>query len=166
MAEEIKVEENHSQKAAEIIAQCARITSQEAVAKAQYNLTYYGTIKEVLFTNETPVSDNLYGCYKVWFNGREYILKAIGMDYKVKDEVKIDIPNNDWAKMKIDTTYSPYMNYKPYKVTFGQTSIIVIFSDYVNHEKDITRNFPVTRDISGNIQTLTYPNGNVCEVNW
>ena len=165
IAEKIKVEENYNQKAIEIIAQCTKTTAEKMVSEAPYNKTFFGKIKQVLFDNTTLVTDDNYGCYIVSiYGGGENRLQAIGMDYKVGDEVKIDVINNNTRR--IDTTYSPYMNHKPYKVTFGQTSIIVIFSNYVNHEKDITRTFPVTRDISGNIQTLTYPNGNVCEVTW
>ena len=158
-------EQNKNQQMVDTMSNIIRDIYDDEKNKLAYNKTFFGKIKQVLFDNTTLVTDKNYGYYIVSINGGgENRLQAIGMDYKVGDEVKIDVINNNIRR--IDTTYSPYMNYKPYKVTFGQTSIIVIFSNYVNHEKDITRTFPVTRDISGNIQTLTYPNGNVCEVSW
>ena len=155
IAEEIKVEENLSQKAVETIAQCAKVTAQAEISKAEFDKTFTKcAVKEVL--TEPPNS------YKIRVDNADRIITCAGTDFAVGETVDITLPKNNWDNVRVDVTYA----LKPYKVTFGQTSIIVIFSDYVNHKKDITKVFPVTRDVNGNIQKLTYPNGNICEVTW
>ena len=102
MAEETKkVEKNYNQQAVEVIAQCAKTTAEKIVSEAPYNKTFFGKIKQVLFNNTTLVTDKDYGYYIISiYGGGENRLQAIGMDYKVGDEVKIDVINNNTRRIK------------------------------------------------------------------
>lgn len=147
--------DNKDQQMVDAMSNIIRDVYDDEKNKLAYDKTFTKCpVKEIL--TEPPNS------YKIRVDNADRIITCAGTDFAVGEVVDITLPKNNWDNVRVDVTYT----LKPYKVTFGQTSIIVIFSDYVNHKKDITKIFPVTRDVNGNIQTLTYPNGNICEVFW